>query len=382
MRISRQYKAGGRAHGESVAIAGRDHGGTVAAIGDCGTARICGNIAFLIPETRLMINWDAHVCLPQHPQADFTPIRQLHAAGVNYVSINVGADMNPVSQVMSVIAGYRATIAAHPELYVLVSSVDEIIQAAADGRMALTFDLEGAMPLLDQPDMVALYAQLGVRQIHFAYNRNNNVADGCHDEARGLTALGHSMVGAVNAAGILMDCSHTGRRCSLDIMQASAQPVIFSHANPYALVQHGRNVTDEQIRACAATGGVVCVSGLSWFLGKEHPTADDVARHAAYVADLVGVSHAGIGLDICFQQPGLDDTPPGDFDPGYWWPASAGYRVRRPPTFTPPEVWRQLATALRKVGMTDSETELVMGRNMMRVAQQVWSKPRALLKAA
>lgn len=329
-----------------------------------------------------MINWDAHACLPQHPQADFTPVQRLHAAGVNYVSLNVGGDMNPVSQVMSVIAGYRATIASDPDRYVLVSSVDDVIQAAADGRMAISFDLEGAMPLLEQPEMVALYAQLGVRQIHFAYNRNNSIADGCHDLPRGLTPLGHSMVAAVNDAGMLMDCSHTGRLCSLDIMAVSSQPVIFSHSNPYALVPHGRNVTDEQIRACAVTGGVVCISGLSWFVGKERPGADDVARHAAYVADLVGVSHVGIGLDICFQQPGLDDTPPGDFDPGHWWPASAGYSVERPPTFTPPEVWRQLAAALRKVGMTDSEAELVMGRNMMRVAQQVWNKPQALLKAA
>jgi hypothetical protein len=112
----------------------------------------------LFIKPKIMINWDAHACLPQHPLADFTPVRRLHAAGVNYVSLNVGADMNPVSQVMSVIAGYRATIAANPERYVLVSSVDDIIQAAADGRIAITFDLEGSMPLLDQPDMVALYA--------------------------------------------------------------------------------------------------------------------------------------------------------------------------------------------------------------------------------
>ncbi|MYM27341.1 peptidase M19 [Duganella sp. CY15W] len=329
-----------------------------------------------------MINWDAHACLPQHPLADFTPVRKLHAAGVNYVSLNVGADMNPVSQVMSVIAGYRATIAADPERYVLVSSVDDIIQAAADGRMAITFDLEGAMPLMEQPEMVALYAQLGVRQIHFAYNRNNSVADGCHDVPRGLTSLGHRMVEAVNENGILMDCSHTGRLCSLDIMNASSRPVIFSHANPYTLVQHGRNVTDEQIRACAATGGVVCVSGLSFFIGSAQPTADDVARHAAYVADLVGVRHAGIGLDICFTEPGLDDTPPGAFDPSHWWPSSAGYSMEHPPTFTPPEVWRELPLALRRVGMSDSEAELVLGRNMMRVAQQVWNAPEQLAKAA
>jgi membrane dipeptidase len=319
-----------------------------------------------------MINWDAHICLPQHPQADFAPLAQLHAAGVNYVSLNVGADMNPLSQVMSVIAGYRATIAAESGRYVLVSSVDEIIRAAADGKMAVTFDLEGAMPLMDQPEMVGLYAQLGVRQIHFAYNRNNSVADGCHDEARGLTPLGHRMLSAVNEAGMLMDCSHTGLRCSLDIMTASSRPVIFSHANAYGLVPHARNANDEQILACAATGGVVCVSGLSWFLGQENPGAADLARHVAYIADLAGVAHVGIGTDICFQQKDLDDTPPGDFDPGHWWPASAGYRADQPPTFTPPDVWRSIGPELRKLGMSASEVEMVMGRNMMRVAQQVW----------
>lgn len=319
-----------------------------------------------------MLHWDAHICLPQHPQASFDPVAQLHAAGVHYTSLNVGADMNPLAQVMSVIAGYRATIAAQPERYVLASTVDDILQAKADGKMALTFDLEGAMPLLDQPDMVALYAQLGVRQIHFVYNRNNSVAGGCHDTPRGLTELGRRMVRAVNAAGVLMDCSHTGRMSSLEIMDMSSQPVIFSHANAAALVEHGRNVTDEQIRACAATGGVVCVSGLSWFLGSDAPTAADVARHAAYMADVAGIAHVGIGTDICYAEPALDDTPPGEFDPTYWWPASAGYSRERPPSFVAADMWRGLRAELLKTGMSSDDAALVMGGNMLRVARQVW----------
>jgi membrane dipeptidase len=221
--------------------------------------------------------------------------------------------------------------------------------------------------------MVALYASLGVRQIHFAYNRNNPVADGCHDVTRGLTALGRRMVVAVNAAGLLMDCAHTGRQCSLDIMAASAKPVVFSHANPLALVEHGRNITDAQIRACAATGGVVCVSGVSLFLGNDTPSAQDVARHAAYVANLVGVAHVGIGLDISFPDVAFDDTPPGEFDPSYWWPASAGYtdaiaRVR----YTPVATWQDLDAALQATGFSADDAALVMGGNMLRVAQQVW----------
>ena len=125
-----------------------------------------------------------------------------------------------------------------------------------------------------------------------------------------------------------------------------------------ALVEHGRNVTDEQIRACAATGGVVCVSGVSGFLGTRTPTADDVARHAAYVAQLVGVEHAGIGLDISFHQDGLDDTPPGNFDATYWWPKSAGYdRTLSRMTYTPVETWQVLASALQHSGMTGDEAE-------------------------
>lgn len=319
-----------------------------------------------------MINWDAHFCLPQHPQADFSPLDQLHSAGVNYVSLNVGMDMNPVPQVMSVIAGYRATIAANPGRYRLVSGVDEVIQAAADGVLAIGFDLEGAMPLMEQPEMAAVYARLGVRQMHFAYNRNNSVADGCHDTARGLTPLGLKVLQAVNDAGIIVDCAHTGRLCSLEIMAASGKPVVFSHANPFGLVPHGRNVTDEQIQACAATGGVVCISGLSWFVGSEQPTAADVARHVGYVADLVGVAHVGIGLDICVSQQELDDTPPGGFDPTWWWPEPAGYRAGRRPAYPALNAWKLLPLELRKLGMAPSEIEQVLGRNMLRVARATW----------
>ena len=320
-----------------------------------------------------MIHWEAHVCLPLHPQADFSPLERLRQAGVHYVSLNVGMDMNPVTQIMAVLAAFRANIAAQPERFVLARSVADIEKAAATGRLAIGFDLEGALPLQEQPAMVALYRDLGVRQIHFAYNRNNSVADGCHDVERGLTPLGLRMVAAVNDAGLLMDCSHTGRRCSLEIMAASRQPVIFSHANPLVLVEHGRNITDEQIKSCAATGGVVCVSGVSAFLGTRNPTAADVARHAAYVANLVGVQHVGIGLDISFRQDELNDNPPGDYDPVYWWPKAAGYdRSIERMNYTPIESWQLLAAALQDVGMSAEEAAAVMGMNMMRVAQQVW----------
>jgi membrane dipeptidase len=320
-----------------------------------------------------MINWESHACLPLHPMADFTPLDRLHEAGVNYVSVNVGMDFNPVSQVMSVLAAFRAKIEVAPNRFKLVNTVADIELAKEEGVLAIGFDLEGAMPLMAQPDMVAIYRELGVRQIHFAYNRNNSIADGCHDVERGLTPLGKRMVQAVNEAGLLMDCSHTGRKCSLDIMAASSNPVIFSHSNPAGLVEHGRNVTDEQIKGIAATGGVICVSGVSAFLGTQTPNAADIARHVAYVVNMVGVQHAGIGLDISFRQDELNDAPSDDFDPVFWWPREAGYnRAVSRMTYTPVETWNLLPDALAKVGMSPVEAALVMGGNMMRVAKIVW----------
>jgi membrane dipeptidase len=319
------------------------------------------------------ITWEAHTCLPLHPDADFAPLETYRTCGVNYCSINIGMDMNPLEQILPVIAAFRARLLAQPNQYVLPNTVADIETAAAQGRLAVGFDLEGAIPLRGRPEMVALFRDLGVRQIHFAYNRNNEVAGGCHDAEQGLTALGRKMVEAVNRAGVLMDCSHTGRRASLEIMDVSTAPVVFSHANPLALVEHGRNITDEQIRRCAATGGVICVSGVSRFLDRAQPTAEDVARHAAYVADLVGVEHVGIGLDISFRQPGIDETPPGAHDPNYWWPASAGYnRGVSPSTYPPVSAWKDLRPSLIALGMSEEEAGLVLGGNMQRVAREVW----------
>lgn len=320
-----------------------------------------------------MIHWEAHTCLPLHPAASFAPLERYRALGVHYASINVGMDMNPLSQILPVIAAFRARLAAEPERYLIPGSVADIEWARDTQRLAVGFDLEGALPLLERPDMVALFRDLGVRQMHFAYNRNNAVAGGCHDAPQGLTPLGRRMVEAVNDAGVLMDCAHTERRSSLDIMAHSRHPVVFSHANPLTLVEHGRNISDEQIRACAATDGVVCISGVSMFLHAERPTAEDVARHVAYVADLVGAEHVGLGFDIGFSEPGLNDDPPQPFDPAHWWPASAGYgQGIKGIAYTLIEAWSDMPAALRAVNMSTSEMAGVMGGNMARVARQVW----------
>ena len=80
-----------------------------------------------------MAIWEAHTCLPLNPDASFAPLLTYRECGVRYVSINIGMDMTPLDQVMTVIAGFRATIAAHPQELVLATTVQALAQNSAQG---------------------------------------------------------------------------------------------------------------------------------------------------------------------------------------------------------------------------------------------------------
>lgn len=317
------------------------------------------------------LRWDAHTCLPLHPNASLSPLLRYHRAGVRYLSVNVGMDMNPLSQVMQTLAGFRESVMQHPKL-TLAGDLSSIRVAASDDLLNIAFDLEGSLPLLERPEMVALYRALGVRQIHLAYNRNNSASSGCHDRDEGLSALGVSFVHAMNRAGVIMDCAHMSVRASVEAVDASATPVVISHANPRTLVTHGRNATDEQLDAIADRGGVVCVSGVNAFLGEGDPTLKTVVDHICYIAERCGVEHVGVGLDVGFHEAGIDDTPPPPYDADYWWPPSAGYSEGiQEIKYIQPEAWSLLPQSLSERGMERSEIDAVLGENMARVLAEV-----------
>ena len=317
------------------------------------------------------LRWDAHACLPLSQLCSVEPLLRYHQAGVHYLSLNIGMDLNPLAQILLSLAHFRAKILAHPKLC-LAGSLKAIRQASQQDYLSIAFDLEGALPLLDSPEMVYLYRDLGVRQMHLAYNRNNSVAGGCHDQKQGLTKLGFNILDAMNHAGVIVDCSHMSESASLDLITHSRSPAVFSHANPQALVKHQRNISNEQLKAIALHQGVVCLNGVNLFLGEENPTLDTFLDHICYVSEYVGVEHVGIGLDISFRQDGIDDEPKQDFDPDYWWPKNAGYsegikQIR----YLPVNTWISLPQALKSRGFTDKEIDLVLGENMARVLARV-----------
>lgn len=312
--------------------------------------------------------WDAHSCLPLRAGVDCGDLARHRAAGIDYVSVNVGMDMNPVAQITRVIATFRAWILSRPDEYALVGTVAELRAARAAGKLAVSFDLEGSDMLEGDLDMLRLYRDLGVRQMHLAYNRDNAVGGGCHGADIPLSAWGRKVVAEINALGILMDCSHTGHRTSLDVMALSTKPVVFSHANPKALRNHGRNITDDQIDACAKTDGVIGINGIGIFLGEDDNSTEAVLRHIDYVVQRVGARHVGIGLDFVFRR-GADEYPPG-FEPTDWWPPQHGYVGRS--NFVEPERMAAITDGMIRLGYDDAAISGILGANFLRAAAATW----------
>jgi len=313
--------------------------------------------------------WDNHVCLPLRPDDDtFMPELVRHRrAGATMVSINAGFGRLAFAEVVRNLTAFQAWFAARPDEYLLVDSPADVERACALGRLGVAFDIEGGDCLGDDPERLHELHALGVRWLSIAYNRNNALGGGCQDEDRGLTPLGGAMQATMERLGMVVCCSHTGPQTTLDILERANHPVIFSHSNPTACWQHPRNVSDEAIRMCAATGGVIGINGIGIFLGRNDASVDAVARHIEYVMDLVGPEHVALGLDYIYDRAELDSYvvahpelyPPGD-----------GYRAGI--AMFAPEQLSALRERLLARGHSWSTLAALLGGNWLRVAQLCW----------
>jgi membrane dipeptidase len=312
--------------------------------------------------------WDDHCGWGYESADDIAYLDLWRAAGIRYLSINVGYDVVPWATTVHAIANYTKRIAARPDT-VLCATMAQVKKAWAAGKLAVTYDIEGMGALNGDLAMVEFYYRQGVRQMLIAYNLNNDAGGGCHDDDKGLTDFGRAVVGEMNRVGMVVDCAHSGARSGLEAMKLSTKPCIFSHANARALQDHERNITDEQIKALAATGGVIGVNGVGRYLGPGKESAEGMVAHIDYMAKLIGPEHIGIGLDA-------DPSKGPDVDPAIaakYWPARQYPDSTLKMEILTPSVFPEIARLLRAKGYKEEAVHGIMGGNFQRVATQVWA---------
>lgn len=230
--------------------------------------------------------------------------------------------------------------------------VTEAAQLASwqQGPLGVLLAVEGAEILGHDLHRLMELHQLGIRALTITWNNDNALASGNGSlQDNGLTALGKKAVREMNRLGIAVDIAHLAPKGIRDILSMTDRPIIDSHGNCAALYPHSRNLTDEQIKALAATGGVLGVTYVPKFLraDERQATAEDLVDHIAHVAYLVGTEYVGLGSDFDGTQPlrGLA-------------------HVSEVPA---------LAERLANKGFAQREIEQIMGGNFLRVFQNILS---------
>lgn len=241
--------------------------------------------------------WDLTVpWLPIYWDIDI--LARYHRAGYTFVSLTLQDWPPTLDGTAKCITRFRQIAQSAEDWLVFVATIDEIDRARRDGKLAVGFNSQDTILIGDDISKLADLRALGICQMLLAYNVRNFVADGCAETAdAGLSNFGRRVVREMNRVGLVVDCAHTGRRSSLEAIELSATPVIFSHSGASAVHTHYRNIDDDQIRACAARGGVVGVVGVGAYLGDPEARAETLYRHVDHIAALVGSEHVAIGSD-------------------------------------------------------------------------------------
>ena len=169
------------------------------------------------------------------------------------------------------------------------------------GRHSIMLGIENGLALNGQLQNLHHFAQRGIVYMTLCHNGDNDICDsarGCNTH-HGLSQFGRQVVREMNRLGVMVDLSHAAEKSFYDALDISQQPIVCSHSSCRALCDHPRNLTDDQMRALAAKGGVMQVTMYPGFLVKEgEATVQDALRHLDHAVQVMGIDHVGIGTDF------------------------------------------------------------------------------------
>ncbi|MFQ5818760.1 MAG: dipeptidase [Candidatus Heimdallarchaeota archaeon] len=224
-------------------------------------------------------------------------------------------------------------------------------------KLGYIIGLEGADPLGNNLKFLPAFYELGIRLITLTWSRKNMFGEGVQknvgiDEGEGLSQLGKQLVAAMNELGIVVDVAHLNRKGFQDVVKHSKSPFIASHTCAYSLVEHERNLSDEQIKLIAESEGCIGITFVPEFLvpnpKKEPATIDHIIKHLVYMVDLVGINYVGLGSDF----DGIDGAPIG---------------------LENASKFKKLPSHLKEKGFSKNDINKIMGENWHRVFRAVWT---------
>ena len=321
-------------------------------------------------------------CMQMWPDADFA---NAHRHGVTAYAVTAWDPHASLDHALEGLMAWHLVARQYPNLEV-VRTADDIRRAKRDRKAGLLLAAQDGDWIGFGLHRVEAFQRLGLRMMLLAYNRGNHLCEGCLDRTgSGLTRYGELVVAECNRVGIVLDCSHTGKRSTLDIMDRSRHPCVFSHSNPSALVPNPRNIDDEQIKACAARGGVVALVTWGPLVMKpgqrSRPTVDDFIAIVDYVAQLTGsTDHIAIGTDMSIGtypdhavDPWGEPVYPsvsGDYDRAVT--ADIRSPLRNIEGFSDYSEVVPFANRLQAHGYAPDDVRKILGGNLLRVFDRVW----------
>ena len=241
----------------------------------------------------------------------------------------------------------------------IVRTIADLDAARADGVLAAVMHHEGAEAIDPGLHALELWYAAGLRSLGPVWSRPNAFAHGVPfafpaspDTGPGLTTAGHRLVRRCAELGIAVDLSHLNEAGFWDVAGLELAPLIASHSGAHALCPASRNLTDAQLDAIGASGGLVGIVYAVAFLradGAEDPDTplEAIAAHVCHVADRIGAEHVALGSD---------------FD-GAMIPRELGDAAGLP----------KLLDAIRAAGFGEDEMELIAWGNWRRVLEAAWA---------
>jgi membrane dipeptidase len=233
--------------------------------------------------------------------------QQLHDGGIGLVGAAIFLEDRYLPELALRVAIDQIALlheeVAHDPRFAVCRNHADIDAARAEGRIGFLVTMEGVEPLAADIHLLGAFHELGVRCVGLTHVRRNLAGDGgliapSGSSPHGLSPFGLAVVDGCEEMGMLIDLAHLNPAGVEDVLARTRRPLVISHTNPRRFYDVERNSSDEQMLAVAERGGVVGVSSVLLSPSPSGATAEGFVDQVAYVAELIGIDHVGLGFDF------------------------------------------------------------------------------------